>query len=57
MRSSIYNFFYKTAVLSGALLLICFFCLDYVGVWIQYTLIPIFLVAAFFAWLFYKPQQ
>lgn len=46
------DFFSGIALLSFTLLMIAIFGFSYVGVWIQYTLIPILGVSLFLGWLF-----
>jgi hypothetical protein len=54
MREKLFKFFAAIFFGSLALLMFCAFVLSYVGVLIQYTLVPITLISFVFTCLLYK---
>jgi hypothetical protein len=56
IRSTLANFFGTIAGISWILLILCFLMLDYVGVKIQYVLVPIALVSTSL-WWFVHPDK
>ncbi len=54
MREKLFNFFAITFFGSLGLLMFCAFVLSYVGVLVQYTLVPTILVSFVFTCLLYK---
>lgn len=57
IRSTLANFFGTIAGISWVLLILCFFMLDYVGVKIQYILVPSALVFTTLWWLIYPDKK
>ena len=57
IRSSLANFFGTIAGISWVLLILCFFMLDYVGVKIQYILVPSALVFTTLWWLIHPDKK
>lgn len=57
IRSSLANFFGTIAGISWVLLILCFFMLNYVGVKIQYILVPSALVFTTLWWLIHPDKK
>lgn len=57
MRKQLFKFFLWTSVGLGLLTVFLFTELSYVGVKIQYFLIPAVALTSFFTWIFYKEDS
>lgn len=56
MRKALFKFFGITFLISVCLLGVVVTEFNYVGVYIQYTLIPLTLISGVMTWLFFKKE-